>query len=80
MKITGVRTVLYEFDLARPISDSNDPTGLQHKTNLTVFIDTDAAITGVSMGSQAWGRSLSGSAQRTTRVGTRVASGALSNH
>jgi L-alanine-DL-glutamate epimerase-like enolase superfamily enzyme len=53
MKITGVRTRLYEFDLARPISDANDPAGRQRVTNLAVFVDTDEGITGVSMGSPA---------------------------
>jgi L-alanine-DL-glutamate epimerase-like enolase superfamily enzyme len=53
MKITGVRTKLYEFDLARPISDSNDPAGRKHVTNLAVFIDTDAGVTGMSMSSPA---------------------------
>ncbi len=53
MKITGVRTKLYEFDLARPISDANDPAGRQHVTNLAVFIDTDTGITGTALGSPA---------------------------
>ena len=51
MKITGVRTLLYEYDLARPISDANDPDGRQHVTSLAVLIDTDAGITGMSLGS-----------------------------
>ncbi len=51
MKITGVRTLLYEYDLARPISDANDPDGRQRVTSLAVLIDTDAGITGMSLGS-----------------------------
>lgn len=51
MKITGVRTLLYEYDLARPISDANDPDGHQHVTSLAVLIDTDAGVTGMSLGS-----------------------------
>jgi L-alanine-DL-glutamate epimerase-like enolase superfamily enzyme len=53
MKITAVRTRLYEFDLARPISDANDSTGRSHVTNLAVFIDTDAGVTGMALTSPA---------------------------
>ena len=53
MKITGVRTRLYEFDLARPISDANDPYGHRGVTSAAVYIDTDAGITGMSFGSPA---------------------------
>ena len=51
MKISSVRTKLYEFDLARPISDANDPAGRRLVTNLAVFIDTDEGVTGTAMGS-----------------------------
>lgn len=51
MKITGVRTVLYEFEMKRPLGDANSPTGRRHNATLAVFIDTDEGITGVSMGS-----------------------------
>jgi L-alanine-DL-glutamate epimerase-like enolase superfamily enzyme len=49
MKITDVRTVLYEYEMARPISDANDPHGRQHVTSVAVFLDTDAGVTGQSM-------------------------------
>ncbi len=50
MKITGVRTVLYEFDMARPLGDANNPRGVKRTASLAVFIDTDEGITGISMG------------------------------
>jgi L-alanine-DL-glutamate epimerase-like enolase superfamily enzyme len=50
MKITGIRTVLYEYDLKRPIGDANSPQGSQHIPSLAVFVDTDAGLTGVSVG------------------------------
>src|SRR5919197_4810132 len=53
MKITGVRTKIYEYDMARPISDANDPYGHQRVTSVAVFIDTDEGITGDSIGSPA---------------------------
>jgi hypothetical protein len=53
MKISGVRTKLHEFDLARPISDSNDPAGRRRVTNLAVLIDNDEGVTGTAMGSPA---------------------------
>lgn len=51
MKITGVRTKLYQFDMTRPLGDANSPAGWQRTTNMAVFIDTDEGITGVTLGS-----------------------------
>ena len=51
MKITGIRTVLYEYDQDRPIGDANSPRGRQHVAQLAVFVDTDAGISGEAMGS-----------------------------
>ena len=50
MKITGVRTVLYEIPLTRPIGDANGPKGQTHMASLAVFIDTDEGVSGVSVG------------------------------
>lgn len=51
MKITGVRTKLYEIELKRPIGDANNPIGRKRMASLAVFIDSDEGITGVSLGS-----------------------------
>jgi L-alanine-DL-glutamate epimerase-like enolase superfamily enzyme len=50
MKITGVRTTLYEIKLKRPIGDANGPLGQTHMASVAVFIDTDEGISGVSVG------------------------------
>ena len=50
MKITGVRTQLYEIALTRPIGDANSPRGRQAMAALAVCIDTDEGITGISIG------------------------------
>lgn len=51
MKITGVRTKLYEHDMLRPLGDANSPTGRKKTAGLAVFIDSDEGLTGVSLGS-----------------------------
>lgn len=51
MKITNVRTVLYEIELTRPIGDANSPSGRKRAAQLAVFIDTDAGVTGLGLGS-----------------------------
>ena len=50
MKITGVRTQLYRYNLTRPIGDANSPNGWSTGSHLAVFIDTDAGVTGVTLG------------------------------
>src|SRR3954447_14923488 len=50
MKITGVRTRLYEFTAGRALGDVNLPTGSDHANGLAVFVDTDEGITGVATG------------------------------
>ncbi len=45
MKITGVRTKLYEYEMLRPLGDANSPKGRSHVASLAVFIDTDEGIT-----------------------------------
>ncbi len=49
MKITGVRTRLYEFTAARALGDANLPTGSDRANGLAVFLDTDAGLTGVTV-------------------------------
>jgi len=51
MKITGIRTKAYQFELERRLGDANFPEGRKLWTGLAVFIDTDEGLTGVSVGS-----------------------------
>jgi hypothetical protein len=51
MKITGVRTRLYEFTAGRGLGDANLPTGSNRGNGLAVFVDTDQGIPGVTTGS-----------------------------
>jgi L-alanine-DL-glutamate epimerase-like enolase superfamily enzyme len=51
MKITGVRTKLYQFDMTRPLGDANNPIGGQRSTHMAVYLDTDEGVTGVTIGS-----------------------------
>ena len=51
MKITGVRTKLYEVELTRSIGDANAPLGSRRMAGLAVFVDTDEDVTGVCAGS-----------------------------
>jgi L-alanine-DL-glutamate epimerase-like enolase superfamily enzyme len=50
VKITGVRTKIYRFNLKRPLGDANSPRGWQASTHMAVFIDTDEGISGVALG------------------------------
>ncbi len=50
MKVTGIRTILFEHEMARPIGDANNPRGRAQYAALAVFLDTDAGLTGVSLG------------------------------
>ncbi|MCB9155942.1 MAG: mandelate racemase/muconate lactonizing enzyme family protein [Caldilineaceae bacterium] len=49
MKITGVRTHLYQFEMTRYLGDANSPHGWKKSSHLAVFIDTDAGVTGVTI-------------------------------
>ena len=51
MKITGVRTKLFEFEMTRRLGDANNPIGRKKVAGVAVFIDTDERITGISLGS-----------------------------
>ena len=53
MKITGVRTQIFEFDLKRWLGDANNPRGWLINIGLAVFIDTDEGITGISLSGPA---------------------------
>lgn len=50
MRITGVRTVVYEHELSRPLGDVNSPTGRSLNSGLLVYVDTDAGVTGLGLG------------------------------
>ena len=52
MRITGVETVLYEYELSRPIGDVNIPNGMRRRADLAVFIGTDEGIDGVAVASR----------------------------
>lgn len=53
MKITGLRTKTYQFDLKRPLGDANFPEGRKKWAGMAVFVDTDEGLTGVALGSPA---------------------------
>ncbi len=53
MKITGVRTVLFEIALARRLGDANSPGGRDRGASVAVFVDTDEGVTGVSTAAPA---------------------------
>ena len=55
MRITGVRTVVFEHELSRPLGDVNSPTGRSLTSGLVAYVDTDAGITGMGL-STAIGR------------------------
>jgi L-alanine-DL-glutamate epimerase-like enolase superfamily enzyme len=49
MRVTGVRTVLYEAPLARRLGDANSPRGRGFGAAVAVFLDTDDGLTGISI-------------------------------
>ena len=49
MKITGVRTVTYEYPLRRPLGNAHNPTGTRRMGNLAVFLETDEELVGVAI-------------------------------
>ncbi|HLV36371.1 MAG TPA: mandelate racemase/muconate lactonizing enzyme family protein [Spirillospora sp.] len=50
MKITGVRTRIYEAEMQRWLGDANNPGGWRRMTSVIVSIDTDEGISGISLG------------------------------
>lgn len=53
MKITGIRSTVFEHKMARAIGDANNPAGRQQYAALALFLDTDVGLTGVSLGNPA---------------------------
>ena len=50
MLITGVRTVLYEYAVRRPLGDVQLPGGAERMADLAVFLTTDEAAVGIGIG------------------------------
>ncbi len=50
MKITGVRSQLYEIELTRPLGDANFPQGNTHLAMSAMYLDTDEGVSGVAFG------------------------------
>lgn len=53
VKVTGIRSTLFEHNISRPIGDANNPRGRRQYAALAVFLDTDVGLTGVSLGDAA---------------------------
>jgi L-alanine-DL-glutamate epimerase-like enolase superfamily enzyme len=53
LRITGVRTVLYEYPTPRPIGDVQLPDGATRLAEVAVFLDTDEEPVGVAIASPA---------------------------
>ena len=63
MRITGVRTALYEYELRRPIGDVQLPGGARRSAELAVFLDTDEGVTGVAIAGAGSGPTIRGLAE-----------------
>ena len=50
MKVTGVRTSVYEYWMSRRMGDANSPSGRDLSSNCVVEITTDQGITGIAIG------------------------------
>ncbi len=50
MKITGIRTILFEHKMDRAIGDANNPRGRDQYAALAVFLESDLGLTGVALG------------------------------
>ena len=53
MRVTNVRTVVYEHELHRRLGDVNNPKGRARTSGLIVYIDTNVGLTGLGLGSPA---------------------------
>lgn len=51
MKITGVRTHIYEIALKRAIADANNPVGFGRMPMMAVWLDCDEGVSGVAISS-----------------------------
>lgn len=63
MRITGVRTALYEYELRRPIGDVQLPGGARRSAELAVFLTTDEGVTGVAIAGAGSGPVIRGLAE-----------------
>ncbi len=50
MKITGIRSTVFEHRMDRAIGDANNPRGRDLNAGLAVFLEADNGLTGVSLG------------------------------
>ena len=50
MKITGVKSTLYLYNLSRRMGDANSPSGRTRGTGCIVELQTDAGLTGIGLG------------------------------
>ena len=48
MKITELKTHLYEFENNRVVGDANSPAGRKLQSNLLIEVKTDEGLTGYS--------------------------------
>jgi L-alanine-DL-glutamate epimerase-like enolase superfamily enzyme len=53
VRITGVRTILHEYEVRRSIGDVQLPDGARRIAELAVFLTTDEGVTGVALGAAA---------------------------
>ncbi len=74
MRITNVRTIVFEHDLRRRLGDANNPAGRTRTSGLVVYVDTDEGVTGIGLGAapgrahaQALGELLLGADPRGVR-------------
>ena len=63
MRITGVRTALYEYELRRPIGDVQLPGGARGSAELAIFLTTDEGVTGVAIAGAGSGPTIRGLAE-----------------
>ena len=63
MKITGIRSTLFEHRMARAIGDANNPAGRDLNAGLAVFLDTDDGLTGVALGNPSLQKDIHGMAE-----------------
>ena len=50
MKVTGIRTALFEHEMARSNGDANHPPGRGRYAAVAIFLDSDVGLTGVALG------------------------------
>ena len=50
MKVTGVKTTVYEYMMARRRGDANSPSGRGRASGCILELTTDEGLTGVALG------------------------------